>query len=469
MQHDALTNALARQRQAQQRDPIPAWPVRARRLRALSELLGANQTAIVAAISADFGRRAVEETQLLEMFPALQAIRYALRHGRGWMKPRRQWAQLWFMPARTTLLPQPRGVVGIVVPWNYPLYLAVAPLVDALCAGNRVLVKMPEDAPRFSALFARLVATHFCAEEVHVLTGDVALAQHFVQLPLDHLLFTGSTATGRAVLTAAAPQLTPVTLELGGKSPAIILPDADLARAAQRIMRGKLANAGQTCIAPDYVLLPHDRVAQFTTLAQEVVRELYPQLGNNTQYTSIINERHMQRLHQLHEDAVNRGAECTPLADSANPAARVPMPAVYTQLNDDMRIMREEIFGPLLPVLSYGHPDEIAGLANTRPTPLAMYIFTRRTATARALIAQIPAGGITINDTLFHVAQQHLPFGGIGASGMGGYHGEQGFHTFSHLVPVLHQSRLTLTGLLDPPHGRRFAALRKILLPRHNR
>lgn len=468
-QQDALNRALARQRGAQQREPVPPWSVRARRLRSLADLLGANQQGIIDAISGDFGRRAAEETQLLELFPAVQAVRHALRHGRRWMRPRRRWSQLWFLPARTALVARPRGVVGIVVPWNYPLYLAVAPLVDALCAGNRVLLKMPEDAPRFSALFSTLIATHFDAGEVHAMAGDVAMARRFVQLPLDHLLFTGSTATGREVLTAAAPGLTPVTLELGGKSPAIILPDADLHRAVRRIMRGKLANAGQTCIAPDYVVLPHDRIGEFSTLAREAVANLYPGLAHNPQYTSIINDRQMQRLAHLHQDALARGGHCTPLADRADPAARVPMPALYSAVNDSMDIMRDEIFGPLLPLLGYRDVDEIAALVNARPNPLAMYVFTRRRAAARELIALIPAGGVTVNDTLLHVAQTHLPFGGVGASGMGAYHGEHGFRTFSHLVPVMYQSRLSLTGLLDPPHGRLFEALKSMLLPRSER
>ena len=380
MEQDALNRALALQRAAQQADPAPPWSTRARRLRTLARMLGDNQQAIIAAISADFGRRAAEETQLLEIFPAMQAIRHALRHGRRWMRPRQQWAQPWFLPARTALLPQPRGVAGIVVPWNYPLYLAVAPLVDALTAGNRVLLKLPEDAARFSALFAGLITEHFDPAEVHAMTGDIAMARRFVQLPLDHLLFTGSTAAGREVLAAAAPQLTPVTLELGGKSPAIILPDADLRRAARRIMRGKLANGGQTCIAPDYVVLPHDCIEQFATLARAAVAGLYPDLARNPQYTSIINDRQMQRLAQLHEDALARGARCVPLADSADATSRVPMPMLYSAVNDGMRIMHEEIFGPLLPLVGYGHVDEVPGVVNARPNPLAMYVFSRHAA-----------------------------------------------------------------------------------------
>ena len=247
---------FAVQRAAQQREPGVGWSTRARRLRALETLIRDNRDAIAAAISADFGHRPAEETDLLEVFPTLSAIRYALRRGQRWMRPRRHWAGFWFLPARTELRPQPLGVVGIIVPWNYPLYLAAGPLTDALAAGNRVLVKMSEFTPRFSALFAELVATQFAIDEVAVVTGGEDVARAFSALAFDHLLFTGSTPVGREVMRAAAENLTPVTLELGGKSPALIGPGARFSHAVERIVLGKLLNAGQTCIAPDYVLLP---------------------------------------------------------------------------------------------------------------------------------------------------------------------------------------------------------------------
>ena len=290
---------LQRMCDAQARDPSPDWAVRATRLRALERLLQAHRADIAAAIHADFGNRPAEETELLEIFPSLSAVRHALRRGRRWMRPRRRFADLPFLPARTELRPQPLGVVGIIVPWNYPLYLAAGPLVDALAAGNRAMLKMSEYTPRFSALFAELVAQNFRNDEVQVVNGDAAVGQAFAALPFDHLLFTGSTAVGRHVMRAAAANLTPVTLELGGKSPAILGPGARMEQAAERILFGKLVNAGQTCIAPDYVLLPRARTAEFAAAARAAVARLYPDLAHNPQYASIASERHYARLSAL--------------------------------------------------------------------------------------------------------------------------------------------------------------------------
>jgi coniferyl-aldehyde dehydrogenase len=303
-----LNETLQRMRHAQSGNPLPAWSVRAGRLRALRTLLLDHRAELAAAIDSDFGRRPAQETDLLELFPSLSAIGHALRHGRRWMTPRRRWANALFLPARTELRPQPRGVVGIIVPWNYPLYLAVGPLVDALTAGNRTVLKMSEFTPRFSALFASLVARHFHADDVTVVTGAADVAQVFSALPFDHLLFTGSTAVGHQVMRAAAANLTPVTLELGGKSPAIIGPGARFEHAVERIVFGKLVNAGQTCIAPDYVLLPRDRMDDFVAVAQRVMARMYPQLAQNGQYASIASDRQYQRLVALLDDARGRGA-----------------------------------------------------------------------------------------------------------------------------------------------------------------
>src|SRR6185437_8864414 len=316
----SLPTGLQRMRDAHARDPLPDWPVRATRLHALGQLLQAHRAEIAAAIHADFGNRPTEETELLEIFPSLSAVRHALRHGRRWMRPKRCRADLLFLPARTELRPQPLGVVGIIVPWNYPLYLAVAPLVDALAAGNRVMLKMSEYTPHFSTLFAALVARHFEPEEVVVANGDAAVGQAFAALPFDHLLFTGSTAVGHHVMRAAAANLTPVTLELGGKSPAIVGPGARLEHAAERIMFGKLVNAGQTCIAPD---------------------------------------RHYARLSVLRDEAHAAGATVEAPSDAApDPTRRLLPPVLLTNVHDDMAVMREEIFGPLLPVVPYDTLDE---------------------------------------------------------------------------------------------------------------
>ena len=476
----ALAQTFAVMRAAQRREPFPNWPTRARRLHALAELISEHRAEINVAISADFGRRPAEETELLEMFPSVSAISHALKHGRRWMRSRRRWAGFWFLPARTELLPQPLGVVGIIVPWNYPLYLAIGPLIDALAAGNRVLVKMSELTPRFSALFGELVARYFTPEEVAVVNGGADVGRAFAVLPLDHLLFTGSTAVGREVMRAAAANLTPVTLELGGKSPAIIGPDARFEHAVERILVGKLLNAGQTCIAPDYVLLPRGRVSEFIDVARTVVAKLYPDYAANTQYASIVSDRHYAWLQSLRETARAGGANVQELigndgstvssaiARSTTTAAkavpRIFAPALLTNVSDDMPIMRQEIFGPLLPLVPYDHVDDALTYIATHPHPLALYVFDENRATVDRVLSCSLAGGVTVNDTLLHLAQHNLPFGGLGASGMGAYHGEAGFRTFSHIKPVLRQARWNAIGLFNPPYSGMVRRMLKLIL-----
>jgi coniferyl-aldehyde dehydrogenase len=465
--HTDLAGMLQHLRDAQARGPMPDWPRRAQRLRQLEKMLLEQRAAFATAIDADFGQRPREETDLLEIFPSLSAVRHALAHGRRWMKPRRRLADWLFLPARTELRPQPRGVVGIIVPWNYPLYLAVGPLVDALAAGNRAMLKMSEFTPRFSALFAEQAAKYFQPDEVVVVNGDANVAQAFAALPFDHLLFTGSTAVGHHVMRAAAANLTPVTLELGGKSPAIIGPGARFEHAVERIVFGKLVNAGQTCIAPDYVLLPRARVAEFIALAGTAVARMYPQLERSTQYASIVSDRQYRRLTALRDSALAAGARVHPLGEAAeDPARRLLPPQLLTEVDDGMAVMREEIFGPLLPLLPYDTLDEAIAHVAARAHPLALYLFETDRALIERVLAQTHAGGVTLNDTLYHIAQHGLPFGGVGASGMGGYHGEAGFRTFSHLKPVFRQARWNGAGLLNPPYGARFRRMLDLLLRR---
>jgi coniferyl-aldehyde dehydrogenase len=454
-------------RAAQARDPQPSWDTRATRLRALETMLQGHRSEIATAINADFGCRPTEETDLLEFFPSLSGIRHALRHGRRWMRPRRSLAGLAFLPARNMLMPQPLGVIGIIVPWNYPLYLAIGPLVDALVAGNRAMVKMSEFTPRFSALFAELIAKTFKPDEVLVVNGDADVAQAFSALPFDHLLFTGSTAVGHHVMRAASANLTPVTLELGGKSPAIIGPGARFDNAVERIVFGKLVNAGQTCIAPDYVLLPRARVADFIGTAQRITAQMYPQLGQSRQYASIVSDRQYQRLVGLRDSALAAGARVHPLSDSTDdPARRLLPPQLLSDVNDGMTVMQDEIFGPLLPLLPYDSIDEAIAYVAAHPHPLALYLFEQDQGLIDNVLARTVAGGVSVNDTLYHIAQHGLPFGGVGASGMGGYHGEAGFHTFSHMKPVFRQARFNGAGLMNPPYGARFRRMLDMLLKR---
>jgi coniferyl-aldehyde dehydrogenase len=462
-----LTETLAAMRASHARDPVPDWHTRAERLRALEALMRHNRDAIVAAIDADFGRRPAEETDVLEIFPSVSGIHHALRHGRRWMRSRRHWANLWFLPARTAIVPQPLGVVGIIAPWNYPLYLAIGPLTDALVAGNRAIVKMSEYTPRFSALFADLVARHFRGDEVVVVNGDANVGREFAALPFDHLLFTGSTAVGRDVMASAAVNLTPVTLELGGKSPALIGPGARFDHAVERIMVGKLMNAGQTCIAPDYVLLPRSEIQTFIDEARRVAAKLYPELPRNPQYSSIISDRHHARLRALRDDAVAAGARVHVLGSTNEDASsRVLSPALLTDVDEHMEIMRQEIFGPLLPLVPYDSLDDALRYIATHPHPLALYVFEERRSTIDEILRRTQAGGVTVNDTILHIAQHSLPFGGAGASGMGAYHGEAGFRTFSRMKPVMHQARFNAVGLFNPPYAQTFRQLLKLILRR---
>ncbi|WP_266171010.1 coniferyl aldehyde dehydrogenase [Dyella subtropica] len=464
---DSLTSQLLRMREAHAREPMPAWSTRATRLRALQALINEHRSDIANAINDDFGGRPAEETDLLEVFPSLSTLRHTLRHGRRWMKPRRHLPGLLFLPARNEVRPQPLGVVGVIVPWNYPLYLAIGPMIDALAAGNRVMVKMSEFTPNFSALFANLVERYFQPDEVHVVNGDASVAQAFSALPFDHLLFTGSTAVGRHVMRSASANLTPVTLELGGKSPAILGPGARFDHAVERILVGKLFNAGQTCIAPDYVLLPRARMPEFVATARNVASRLYPALQDNAQYASIVSDLQYQRLANLRDNALRDGARAEPLGDVRDqPTRRRLMPVILTGVNDDMTVMQEEIFGPLLPLVPYDTLDQAIAYVASHPHPLALYLFEQDRATIDNVLTRTLAGGVTINDTLYHIAQHGLPFGGVGPSGMGGYHGETGFRTFSHMKPVFHQARFNGAGLLNPPYGERFKRMLSIMLKR---
>lgn len=461
-----MRDTFKRARNAFTHDYAPSTATRQAQLEALASMLIANKDAIAEAISADFGNRSAHETELLEIFPALSAIKDAKHRLGRWMKPKRAWASLYFLPGRIELRPQPLGVVGIIVPWNYPILLAIAPLVGALAAGNRVMLKMSELTPRTAKLLADLISNTFSSDQVSVINGDVAVAEAFSQLPFDHLLFTGSTQVGRHVMRAAAANLTPVTLELGGKSPAIIGPECDVAIAAEKILFGKCLNAGQTCIAPDYVLLPSSQEAAFIAAAKTIVATLYPTLGANPDYTSIVNLHHLERLHDSLADAASKGASIVPLAGTNEHLDDVQKlaPTIVYQVNDTMRVMQEEIFGPILPLVTYDNLDDAIRYVNDHPRPLALYYFGHDGSNIEQVLNETTSGGVTINDTLLHISQESLPFGGVGPSGMGAYHGKYGFDTFSKIKPVFHQSRLNGLSLFKPPYGKRFESLLKFLL-----
>ncbi len=455
---------FARLRKAQRAQPFPDWSQRAARLLALRRLLLENRQAIIAAINNDFGQRPAQETELLELAPTLAGIAHALHAGPRWMRARRRatgW-QLW--PARAQVLPQPRGVVGIVVPWNYPAFLAFGPLIAAFAAGNRALIKLSEASPALCQLLQQLCPHYFAQDELVFLGGDVSQAKAFVELPFDYLLFTGSTSVGRSVMQTAAKNLTPVTLELGGKSPALILNDYDFEQAVSRILYGKLVNAGQTCIAPDYVLLPRGREADFIAIAKRWTQRHYPDFPQD--FASMATPAQYQRMQKIHDDALTLGALAhalvPPQANSAE--SRFFTPYVYTGVPDDARLLNEELFGPLLPLVPYDDLEQALSYINLRPQPLALYAFTRSRKKQTRILRETQAGGVTINDTLLHIAAADLPFGGVGQSGMGAYHGQAGFDSFSHLKPVLRQGVVRAMDWLEPPYGEVFTRVIRLLL-----
>ena len=448
----ALEAVFARQRAAFAAAPMPPEEDRLRWLDALRDVLASNQPALVEAIAADFGQRSADETRLAEIMPSLHGIRYACRHLRRWMKPSRRRVGLAFQPASARVIYQPLGVVGIIVPWNYPLYLAIGPLIGALAAGNRVMLKMSESTPATGRLLKTLMGQVFPEHQVAVMLGDVEVGRAFARLPFDHLLFTGATSVGRDVMRAAAEHLTPVTLELGGKSPAIVSATVPLAAAAERIAFGKCMNAGQTCVAPDYVLVPQDRLDAFVSAYREAVQRLYPSLADNPDYTAIINARQLARLQNYLDDAKTKGARILPLFAEAQ-QRRMPH-CLMLNTRDDMLVMQEEIFGPLLPIVPYGDLSEALAYVNNRPRPLALYYFGYDRHEQQRVLEHTHAGGVCLNDTLLHVAQDDLPFGGIGPSGMGHYHGREGFLTFSKAKGVFIKQRFNAARLIYPPYGR---------------
>ncbi|HNI73458.1 MAG TPA: coniferyl aldehyde dehydrogenase [Accumulibacter sp.] len=464
-----MASRFARLQAAARHDPNPAPAIREKRLHTLERLLRDEEAALIDAVGRDFGHRSPAESRLFELFPSHQALRHARRHLRRWMRPQRRPVGLWFQPARAEVRYSPLGAVGVMVPWNYPLYLAIAPLASALAAGNRALVKMSEFTPATATLFAELLARHFADDELSVVEGDAAVAQEFARLPFDHLLFTGSTAVGRSVMRSAAENLTPVTLELGGKSPAIIGPglsDRHFVHAVERIVVGKCLNAGQTCIAPDYVLLPAGTEEAFVEQARRVFAVCYPDVVHSTDYSSVIDPRQYARLTALLDEARSAGTrvfELTP-GVAADPLRRRFPPVILLDPADDLRVMREEIFGPLLPVRTYSSLDEALAYVNRRPRPLALYYFDQRSANIERVLDGSVSGGVTVNDVILHIAQDELPFGGVGPSGMGRYHGFAGFKTFSVERAVFRQSRLSGIGLFKPPYGALFDRLTRLML-----
>lgn len=452
-----LNQILSRQRAAFLRDGPPAFAQRRADLKKLRAALLAHRAEIERALDADFGHRSRHETLMMDIMTPVQGIDYLHHNLRRFMRPERRHVALAFRFASARVEYQPLGVIGIVAPWNYPLALALMPLATAIAAGNRAMIKPSECTPETSRLLGRMLAEIFPEEQVALVTGDAAVGAAFASLPFDHLLFTGSTQVGRAVMRAASENLTPVTLELGGKSPVIIAPSHAGDRAASNIAFGKLANAGQTCVAPDYAMVHEDEADAFVSAYGRAVAGLYPEGPESADYTSIVNERHFGRLRGLIDDARAKGARIIEVGNRSESARERPhtlAPTLVLDAADGMAVMREEIFGPILPVVTYREIDEAIAYVNARPRPLALYYFGADDTDRRKVLSRTASGNVGVNNTLMHFAQEDLPFGGVGPSGMGAYHGVEGFRAMSHAKGVYVQGRWNAADLLRAPFGR---------------
>jgi coniferyl-aldehyde dehydrogenase len=462
-----FTQCFDRQRQAWLARPAPSRAERLADLASLSRLLRENREQIVQAIHLDYGNRSAFETLFAEYFVALDTIRDAANNLKKWMKPQKRRIDFMLYPgARNRVIPQPLGVVGVIVPWNFPLNLSFCPLASILAAGNRAMVKMSENARHLAALLARISPNYLPEEKLRFFEDGGGCGPAFASLPFDHLLFTGSGATGRSVMASAARNLTPVTLELGGKAPAIVGPDFPIGTAAERILWVKTFNAGQICTTVDYVFLPQGKESEFVAHCKRLFAERFPDI-NGPDYTSIIDERSFRRLEATLEDARAKGATLVNLAEGQRPdrALRKFAPHLLLNPTEDMQAMQREIFGPILPLRTYRDRQEVADYINGRDRPLAIYPFTRDRQLQDFYVSRVMSGGVSVNEALLHVAQHDLPFGGVGASGMGHYHAREGFDTFSKLRPVFYQGPFSpVQRLFQPPYAGRATKLLDLLM-----
>lgn len=453
---ERLHAALASQRAAYHAHPVPTLGERRADLNRLQAFLRDHQHALAEAISADYGHRSAHETRLAELVPAIDGIDHVRKHLRRWMRPQRRGVDWMTFPlARNRVIPQPLGVVGVIVPWNFPVNLSFVPLTYIFAAGNRAMVKMSENSRHLAALLIEKIPAYFPPEKLQFFDETGGVGIEFSKLPFDHLLFTGSGQTGRAVMAAAAANLCPVTLELGGKAPAIVGPGFPLRTAAERILFVKCLNAGQICTTVDHVFVPEAQVQEFVRLSQAIVPARFGRLAS-PDYTSIIDQRSFDRLVAALDEARERGATLVNLLPDGptwDAATRKIAPHIVLNAPEDTALMRREIFGPILPVVPYRTLDEVIARVNAGDRPLAVYPFSRDGEFLQKVLDRIMSGGVSVNDALFHVAQHDLPFGGVGPSGMGHYHGREGFDTFSKLRPVFHQAPISAMKFIGPPYG----------------
>ena len=453
----AVDEILIAQKQAFAKQPYLSAQTRIDDLQMLKSALLENQEALVTALSKDFGCRSVDDSKMGDLMPTIMGINYAVKHIKKWMKPSKRHVGMLFQPAKAFVMYQPLGVIGIIPPWNYPLFLSLGPLTTALAAGNRAIIKMSEFTPATNDVIKKLINDIFPSNKVAVINGGPDVAAHFSAQAFDHLLFTGSTRVGKIVMAAAAKNLTPVTLELGGKSPTIIDGEIAIKDAVSRFILAKTLNAGQTCVAPDYILCPSDRIDELKQALSQQFNKMYPSVASNNDYSGIINEAQLQRLNQWLSDAKAKGAILTPLGNDSEQeclsVGKIPLTLV-NNVNDDMLLMQEEVFGPLLPIIGYNHLDDAIDYVNTRPRPLALYLCSHDDATQKTVLEQTHAGGVCLNDAAMHVVQDDMPFGGIGPSGMGHYHGHEGFLTFSKAKSVFKKGKINTASNAFPPYGK---------------
>ncbi|TKB50714.1 coniferyl aldehyde dehydrogenase [Ferrimonas aestuarii] len=461
-EHSQMLNHFQLQKQAFNAKPMPSLDERHKLLDNLREALLKHKDALCNALDQDYNGRSHQDTLISDILPCLMNIKYTKKRLKKWMRTERRHAGLLLAPAKIEVHYQPLGVVGIVVPWNFPVMLSIGPLITALAAGNRAMIKLSEFTPSTNKVLIAMLEEAFDTEQVVCIEGEAELAAQFTSLPFDHLLFTGSTTVGRHVMRAAADNLTPVTLELGGKSPAIVGPDVDIDNAVDRMILGKSLNAGQICVAPDYVLVPRAKQDAFVQAYKAKFAQMYPQGVNSDDYTSVVNERQYQRLLSWLEDAKQKGATvniCLEGKHLDDQRQRLT-PHLLTDVNDDMTVLQDEIFGPLLPIIPYDSIDDALQYITARPRPLALYLYSYDQKLQQRIISQTHAGGMCINNALFHVAADDAPFGGVGPSGMGHYHGIEGFKVFSKAKTVLNQGKFSSGAFIQPPYG---TAIQKLI------
>nr|WP_314527322.1 coniferyl aldehyde dehydrogenase [uncultured Pseudomonas sp.] len=459
IQIERMTDLLASQKKAHSSNPMPTASERILRLGSLREMLLKHQEAICEAISEDFGNRSLYESKIGELATCLAQIDYYSRHVSDWMHPSRRHVDLIHQPAKAWVQYQPLGVIGIISPWNYPLFLSIGPLICALASGNHAMIKMSDASPRLGSLLDRILTDYFPNSLVAIVNHDgcgIAISEAFCRLNFDQITFTGSPAVGKIVMKAAAENLVPVLLELGGKCPVIAHPSASLKEVAERLTFGKLWNAGQTCVAPDYIFLPRGKTDDFVQEMTRFVGKFYPTLQTNTDYTSIINERQYLRLRSLLEDAKSKGAEIFEINPSNEDLSKTRKiaPTIITNVSDDMAVAHEELFGPILLIHEYDNIQEAIEYINTRPRPLALYYFDHKMSRANEVARQTHSGHFGINAVLTHFAQDDLPVGGVGNSGMGKYHGFEGFATMSNARSIMYKPRFYALRTILPPFGR---------------